>query len=230
MPKVQKYAHCFFCDESGDLSNVKTRYLIGAVVMTSNPSALKQDVARTKKNARPSIAQGLPLHAADQKLDVVIDLLKRVAKREDIVITVAILDKQWIWNRNADDNTLYNQFIGYLVQQALVISKDTSELAKVILERRYTNDKHNAALIKQLIMATTLDEDQVAIAAKVDSQWGECLQVADAIAWSTYQKYEKEVETFFDLLQNKVKTEIVLGINGWGQICSISEMNNERER
>jgi len=72
-----------------------------------------------------------------------------------------------------------------------------------------------------------LDEDQVIVATKTDHQWGECLQVADVVAWSMYQKYEKGDMIFFNLFKDKLEAEINLDINGEGIICLIDSMNND---
>jgi len=78
MSKPKPYTHWVFCDESGNLSNVKNRYLIGAAVGTSDPSTLRKVVDQTKKESRPSIPKGTALHATDLPSKMIMDFLKRI--------------------------------------------------------------------------------------------------------------------------------------------------------
>jgi len=67
---------------------------------------------------------------------------------------------------------------------------------------------------------------QIQLGGKNHHQWGQPLQVADSIAWSTYQKYEKLNGQFFDIFKDKIQLEQLLGVDGRGIIRPVSEMNN----
>jgi|GEM_PF-5035666 len=234
MSKTRQYTHWIFCDESGNLSNANTRYLMGAAVSTWDPATLKKMVIRTRKVNR--LPRGAPLHAADLKPKVVTDFLHRIALTPCLTLAVAILDKQWIWNSTRGRDHIYNQFFAYLIQQSILAHSGTANQAvseierqtQIVFERRDSYKKYRSGLIAEIQSRTSLEELQVELRDKYDVQWSEMLQIADSIAWSTYQKYEKNNEIFFDIVKDKVQLELMLGIDGQGKMRPISEMNNEK--
>lgn len=223
MSKSKPYTYWVFCDESGDLSTKKTRYLIAAAVGTQNPDTLKKAVIRTRKMNR--LARGKILHATDLDSKIVTDFLGLIVQVEDLKLSVAVLDKQWIWNQQEGYDALYNQLFAYLIQQAVLAQPNEAAQTLVILERR---KKYKSELISDIEKRTCLESSQIQLCAKNDRNWGQQLSVADSIAWSTYQKYEKQDEQFFEIFQDRIELEAVIGVDGLGVMRPVSEMNNSK--
>jgi len=216
------YTYWIFCDESGNLSNPNNRYLIGAAVGTRNPEALRKAANRIYEQNRRVVKKGKPLHATELDGKVVLNFLKQLVKIEDLTLSIVLLDKQWLWNYKSGYEALYNELFAYLVQKA--ISETMQPL--VVLERRDSYKKYEQNLIAEIQRYSSLVESQIALRGKNDAEWGKQLQAADAIAWSTYQKYEKQDERFFERFKEKISSEIVLGVDGVGIMRPVSEMNN----
>lgn len=215
------YTSWIFCDESGDLSTRKTRYLMGVAVSTRNPEMLRKAVIRTRQVNR--LPRGKALHATDLDSKIVIDFLRRITQIKDLILSVAILDKQWIWNQQEGYDHLYNQLFAYLIRESIFIQANSIVQPLIVLEKR---KKYHSNLVTEIVQATPLKQSQIQLCAKDDRNWGQQLQIADSIAWSTYQKYEKQDKQFFDLFKEKVRLEMILGVDGQGVMRSVSEMNN----
>jgi hypothetical protein len=76
-------------------------------------------------------------------------------------------------------------------------------------DRRYTNPALRDRLT-EFIVAGAAKPGQTLSFIHADSQRERALQAADAVAWSLFQKYERGDETFYRLLEARVKSEVVL--------------------
>lgn len=248
MNKPKPYTYWIFCDESGNLATEADRYLIGSAVGTSNPETLIKAVEYTrreflvKQGRRKKKGQGKKktrdittqsyLHATDLDDRIVIDLLQRIAKIDDLTLHVVILDRYFIWNRallqdlKERRDLLQNDLFTQLIKLAI---PDVTMQSLVVLERRDNPKTYRDDLIAKITKATALDASQIEICNKDDNRWGRPLQIADFIAWSTYQKYKNQDDSFFQIFRDQVLSEVVLGVNSQGLLQPVGEMGNKKE-
>ena len=227
------YTNWIFCDESGDLWNSNDRFLVGAAVGTRNPKSLRNVAQGVWKKYKKLIRSGTALHATELPSERVQEILAKFAQIDDLMIHVALLDKEMWWNREGNKHHLYNDLFTHLIKQAIrddsmldtMVVIETRPL--VVLEQRDNIKKYQDDLFEKLDKYAALKKEQVQIRGKEDQEWGRALQIADFVAWSTYQKYQKGNPKYLDVLQPKIKTILRLGVDVNGVMCPVAEMLNE---
>jgi hypothetical protein len=130
-------------------------------------------------------------------------LLTRIAAL-DVEICAAILDKHSAClPGNTED--WYRQVYAQAVQQALARHAQIT----VTMDKRYTKPSLRDRLV-QFIVAAAQRPGATLSFVYADSREEKALQAADAVAWSVFQKYEREDETFYGLIEGKIVGEVLL--------------------
>lgn len=74
------------------------------------------------------------------------------------------------------------------------------------MDNRYTKAALRDKLTQQ-IATQSQRSDTLLSFVYADSRRERALQVADVVAWSFFQKYERGEESFYDLIQHRIKGE-----------------------
>ncbi len=223
-----KYPSYMFSDESGDLTQRDSRFVVFGVVVTPHVKILHDVVKRTRQRYPKEIRSKTYLHAADQPPEVTQYLLEQLSKQEDVSVGVLIFNREvWLNRSQPPHDDLYQQLMGQAIQFSLPGSSMESSLAAgitVVVENRYKTRRQRERLIKTISAQTGIAADNIHSEGKTHSQWGPALQVADAIAWSWYQKVEREDDSFTSILTKKLPKEVVMGVDGAGVIRTAKEI------
>ncbi len=223
-----KYPLYMFSDESGDLAQQDGRFVIFGVVVTPQVKVLRDVVKRTKQRYPKETRSKPYLHAADDPPKVTRYLLDVLSNQSDVSVGVLVFNREvWI-NQSQPVDDLYQQLMGQALQFSLPGSSMESSLAAnihVVVENRYKTPRQRERLIKTISAQTGIATGNILSEKKTHSQWGPALQIADAIAWSWYQKVEKEDDSFVNVLINRLPVnEVVLGVDGAGVIRTAKEI------
>jgi hypothetical protein len=189
-----------FLDESGDVSYAPgaADNLVVAVVVVGHPERLRKAVVRTRKGLGKRFRTLPELKATRDAPRLVEKLLVRVIDIGfDAVAVVA--DKRRIVPPE-DPEALYRQVCARAVREALTRFGSLS----LTLDRRYTAARQQHQLGAALV-ACLENMEGVALAIEYeDSQKEKALQVADAIAWTVFQRYERGDETLWQVIRERV--------------------------
>ena len=188
-----------FLDESGDVAYTLEagNTLIVAVVVASHPEALRKAVTKTRK-ALGKRARNLPeLKAADSDPRLVQKLLTHAVGIGFDAVGV-VLDKRQIPEPD-DPEELYREACAVAVREVVRQWGSVS----VVLDRRYTKRQLREKL-EQALEGGVEDLGITMILRHEDSTRERALQVADAVAWSLFQKYERQDEAFWKIIRESV--------------------------
>jgi hypothetical protein len=77
------------------------------------------------------------------------------------------------------------------------------------LDKRYTDPRLRDHLVEAI--TDGIGPQAVLVLQQVESRQEQALQVADAVAWSLLQKYERGNETCYDILRDHIVVEEIVG-------------------
>ncbi len=192
-------------DEAGDtgIGARASRYLVVAGIACANLEPLRKAVMRTRKSLGKDLRTLPELKAWHTPAKITIQLLQRLAGLE-IEIYAAILDKHSA-KQPEEAEDWYRQVYTEAVRQALT----HHPYVTVTMDKRYTKVALQDRLV-QAVVAGSQRPDATLSFVQADSQQEQALQAADAIAWSIFRKYEREDDTFYSLIEGKLRGEILL--------------------
>jgi len=193
-----------FIDESGTVgAKTGTRFLVVVSLSVNQPRALELTIRRAIKKYGSKIASG-EIKAADFEERDILRLLREIEK-EDITVVAVILDQGAIRRQpkkaEANYRRLVARAIRYLVQR--------SPRAEICIDKRYTNERLRY-LLEKTIREEIADLPQVVLIRQENSSSRKELQAADAVAWSLFQKYERNDSRFYDVIASKIVIEDVV--------------------
>jgi hypothetical protein len=192
-------------DETGDtgVGPHSSRYLAVAGIVCPSLEPLRKAVMRTRKAWGKELRNIPELKAWHTLPKITTQFLTRIAAL-DVEICAAILDKRSA--RQPDDTEdWYRLVYAQAVQQAMPRHAQVT----VTMDKRYTKPSLRDKLV-QFIVATAQRPGATLSFVYADSQQERALQAADAVAWSIFQKYEHEDETFYRLIESKIVGKALL--------------------
>ncbi len=196
-----------FLDEAGDVGNApaSSRCLIVALVLTRNPVWLRKTVTKTRKHLGKKQRDIPEFKASKTDPKIVYKLLGLVAETGcEIVIVVA--DKR-DWERPTDPEDLYRHLCALAVRRCM----ERHPRLSLTVDKRYTRASLREAFKETIIGAISSLPNVFLAIENNTSEREKALQVADAVAWGLFQKYERGDESFYRLVQDNVIVEELLG-------------------
>jgi len=190
-------------DEAGDVGHAEgsSRYLVVAIVVVSNVNVLRKAVARVRKSIHKRRRDIPEFKAFKTDPRLTRRLLHNLAQL-DCEIIAMVIEKQ---PRKAPDDTedLYRRVCACAVRQCLERHPQLS----LYVDRRYTKpalrEKWNRVVLEKLG-----DLQRVILSIEHSASEEEpALQVADAVAWSLFQRYERGDDSFYRLIQGRIAVE-----------------------
>ncbi|MGA9347848.1 MAG: DUF3800 domain-containing protein [Anaerolineae bacterium] len=192
-----------FLDESGDVGHAtgSSHNLIIVVVVADNPARLRKVVAKTRKRLGKRRKDIPEFKAFKTDVRITNRLLRHAAKTEcEIVALVA--DKKVMGDLD-DPEALYRQLCALAVRRCLERHPQLS----LCVDKRYTNphlrEKQNRVILKEISSV----QQAVLVVEYSESKSESALQVADAVAWALFQKYERGDDSFYTLVKDKIIIE-----------------------
>lgn len=200
-----------FVDETGDVGRApgSSRYLIVAVVLARDPRPLRKAVVKTRKHLRKKLKNIPELKAKHTPQKVVARFLQYVVEL-DVEVVTAILDK-----RTAPVCSEPEDWYRLVCAEAVWPCFEKYGWLYLVLDRRYT-DKKRRVKLNHSVLSKTFNSAQgprafMAEIEHLDSAQEKGVQVADAVAWSIGQKYERGNDRFYEIIKDKIIVEKVLG-------------------
>jgi len=189
-----------FLDEAGDVAYTAraTATFIVVVVVVGNPERLGKAVVKTRKAWRRHVRGMSELKASHQPVRLTGALLQHAVEIGFDAVAV-VVDKSKT-ARPDNPEGLYRLACGRAVREAL----DRFGSLSLMLDRRYTSARPQHLLKQELVDALEKLPGKAVVIDYDDSQRSRALQVADAVAWSVFQKHERKDETTWQIIQGQV--------------------------
>lgn len=188
-----------FLDEAGDVgysAGASGKFIV-AVIVVGNRDRLRKAVSRTRKALDRQRLDLSELRASDSSPDVTQKLLTFAAQIGFDAVAV-VIDKGK-FPRPQDSEDLYRYACVRTVREAL----ERFGPLDLTVDRRYTK----MSLRDRLDRMLTSESKNLGITLNIrheDSKKEHLLQIADALAWTLFQKYERGDETLWKVVQGKV--------------------------
>jgi len=193
-----------FIDESGDLGKSGSKYFVIAALTTEAPKPIENAIKRIrtkklkKKLKKLSEIKGNNSSPEIRKY-VLKELIKHDCKFEIIAITKEKV-KDYLYDKK---HKLYNYIIGMLIEDMDIHAKDIS----LVIDK-----KDNNKLLKEdlnLYIKKKIEEKKFNFKIEIshkNSSDSRCLQAVDFIAWSVNRKLSFDDESYFKIIEPKVRT------------------------
>jgi len=195
--------HYGFLDESGILErkSKEGRHFVVSVVVVGNPAEIK-DVMRIARRKSPGqFRAGSIFHAYKEGRGFVKTILKEMAKK-DVEIIIGVWDKRRKGVK-MDENQLY----GKLVAQVVKITLEFYPWLDLVIHKRYTDPKFQRQLHNTIVERVKgIGSSFVAISQQDTNQRRE-LELADAVAYAVFQKYNRRNSDLYKIIEGKIKKE-----------------------
>jgi hypothetical protein len=178
-----------FIDESGNLakSGGATKYLILASVATDRPRQLDKAVKKIWR-AKPRVHESGELHAYDADEATRRKFLRALTTLE-IQVHVSVTKKS---SAKCDLHTQYYVMIAQEIRRAQNAYRIVADKRDTVRKRRQMLEKAGLeSLFRRVEFA--------------DSKAVKPLQAADFVSWAAFQKYEHGDNSYFDIIESKVK-------------------------
>ncbi len=190
-----------YLDEAGDVGRTEgaSRHLIVAVVV-ANPEPLRQAVTRTRKSLGKKLKQIPEFKAKHTPKRITAKLLRRVGGAEAEIVAV-ILDKQQV-TQPEDPEDWYRGLCTQVIQQCLA----RHPTLHLVVDQRYTNPTLRQRLVEAIVGGITQQHAIISL-EHADSTQEKAIQVADAVAWALFQKYEWGNDDLYKIIEEKIVVE-----------------------
>ena len=188
-----------FLDESGDTGTGlgATNHLVVAIVV-GDGKRLGNVVTKARRSLGRRV-QGVSELKASKDGDRIVSKLLSHATGAGFDAVVVVVDKRK-FDLSPDAEAIYRLACSRAVCEVLERFGSVS----LILDRRYTSQKQRRQLTEELI-AGVASMAGVALAIEYEfSEKEKGLQIADAVAWTVFRKFEREDETLWKGIQDRV--------------------------
>lgn len=190
-------AQCIFIDESGDLGQNGSKYLVLAALLLEEPKALERIIKNMRRNKfRKELRNANEIKADKSSKEVILHMLLKLNKVAGAKICFIVLEKRKLHSNylKNDKHELYNYVAGKLARNlSLGESRTKIRVDKstgVSLQRNF-----NRNFLKNLRGSP----EKISIEHSYSYSW-HGLQFADVLAWACFQKFEHNNSEYIDLI------------------------------
>lgn len=204
-----------FLDESGDLGfdfrkkGTSRFFAVTFLFVGGSKTPIEKLVKRTHSELKKKLKRRVGiLHAVNEKPITRQRLLKQLAKK-DCTMMAIYLNKHKVFTKLQDEKqVLYNYVTNILLDR--VYTKrviDTSKGIELIASRRETNKFLNENF-KDYLRQKVRDNHRGSIRVSIKTPAEEkILQAVDFVSWAIFRKYEKDDDSYYNLIRNKIIEE-----------------------
>jgi|Deesub1362A_J573_1020465.scaffolds.fasta_scaffold00529_29 hypothetical protein len=199
-----------YLDESGDLGFKKgTKHFVMALFTTRNQKAVSKAIARVKRKKLPRKLKGISEIKASRAPRKFARYVYKALAKENIAIYVTIVPTYKIpQHLRCEEGSLYNYIAGKTLLSAPL--GESSEIYLYLDKRshkglttREFNEHLRARVLHRFDRKTRFE------IYHRPSETLNCLQAADFICWAIYLKYEWKDEEWYQILKDKIRSEVV---------------------
>jgi hypothetical protein len=204
-----------FLDESGDLGFDFTKkgtsqfFVITVLFVEDSKRTIEKIVKKTHSELSKKIKRKTgALHAVYEKPITRQKLLKRLSKKDCVIMTI-YLNKKKVFSRLQDEKQVLYNYVTNILLDRIYIRKiiPASKHLELIASRRETNKFLNDNF-KDYISRQVKDNHNGTISVSIKTPSEEkCLQAVDFVSWAIFRKYEKGDDGYYNIIKDKISEE-----------------------
>lgn len=193
--------HYMYIDESGDLGEKGSRYMILAALLVEEPKNLDRIIKNMRRHKFKKELRKAVEIKADKSSDAVIRYtLQKLNDVKGAKIFYIVLEKKKLFSDflKNDKHKLYNYVAGKLAKNILLANMDIHIKIDKSKGKQMLREDFNGYFTK------CLTEKSTAIKATIEHSYSHSwsgLQFADILAWSCFQKFEHNNSDYVDLVK-----------------------------
>ena len=197
-----------FLDESGDLgfTQKSSKYFVIGLLIAKNEKEVENCVKRTRTAKLKKKFKEVPELKFNQSNDAVRKYLLKCVSSKDIEIHGIVLKKHQVYDYLKDHrNKIYNYLTGFLMDK-IITSPEERQLI-VILDKflsKESREDYNQ-YIKGKLSEFIKKNIKIEVEHK-DAMSERCLQVVDFIAGAIFNKYERNENRYYAIIEPKIKS------------------------
>ncbi len=197
-----------FIDESGDLGPKGSKYFVITAVWTNNPAFFERLIKNLRRHKfRKQLKNVQELKANKSSPELRQHLLKRFGEIEEARAHSIVLDKTKVTNEELiDKNKIYNYACGHLAASLSAGSKNLVVRIDKSKGKQALRDDFDAYFREKL--KENFYNKKVEIYHSWSNSWPG-LQIADFVAWATFQKFEHSNDSYMKLIEKKVNLTFI---------------------
>lgn len=207
-----------FLDESGDLgfdfSKSKTSNYFIISFLFLKDQKIKNSVGKIVKKIYQNFSKtgkrhhGGTLHCYKEEPKTRLRLLNLLAQKDISIITIYLNKRKVYTKLQNEKQVLYNYVVNILLDRLFTKKLvPLNEKIFLIASRRETNKFFNENF-KDYLKNQSQNNHNVDIDVCIKTPFEEkCLQIADFVCWSIFNKHEHGDETYYNLLKRKIIEE-----------------------
>jgi len=185
-----------FIDESGDIGPRGSNFLIVVGILSNNTELLYRIIKNCRRNKFNKELVNISEIKGSSSSEILIKHLIKEINKTNCKVYCITLDKNTIpWSRVDNKNKIYDFTAGYIAELLELNSEIDIRIDKSKAKKRDQNnfDEHFKSRLSK-------NNRYVKIYHSYSHSWSG-IQFADIIAWSFFQKFEKDDSQFVDLLK-----------------------------
>jgi len=188
-----------FIDESGDLGQGGSRYLVLAALIVPEPKRLVRIIRDLRWHKfRKELRKASEIKANRSSRELIRQMLIRLNQVPGARVSYAVLEKRRVFSPylKADRHRLYDYVAGKLARNLPVGSEGLTVLLDRSKEKQLQREEFDRCFRRNLKAAKGTP---VSIEHAYSHAWVG-LQFADALAWACFQKFERNNPEYVELL------------------------------
>ena len=189
-----------YLDESGDLGNKGSKYLVLAALLITNPSLLTKCIKNMRRHKfRKELRKVYEIKANKSSEDLRRHMLFALNKIADAKVFYIVLEKKKLFSTYLTDhrNTLYDYVAGKLAKYITLYDIDLEIRIDKSKGKQLLQQTFNHSFASNLRKSSSIRT--INIYHSPSHSWAG-LQFADILAWACFQKFEHGDSTYLDLL------------------------------
>lgn len=201
METTHSKLHYGFLDESGILEKKATsgNYFIISVAVVGNPGELQKAMKRARRKAQGRFVVHSVFKASKESKGFVRLVLEEVAKN-DVSIVAGVWDKQKK-HFDGDKNELYAHLLAHTASDALALYPKLD----LVVHKRYTSPRVRE-LVTSTMSSIVNSGNFLSVSHRTEAECRQ-LELADAVAWAIFQKYNNKDATYYRIIEHAIKKE-----------------------
>lgn len=197
-----------FLDESGDLgfTQKSSKYFVIGLLIAKNEKEIENCVKRTRKAKLKRKLKEVPELKFNQSSDAVRKYLLKCISTKDVEIHGIVLKKYQVYDYlKGHRNKIYNYLTGFLMNKIITSSEERQLI--VILDKflskesREDYNRYIKGKLSEFIKKTVNIEVE-----HKDSTSERCLQAVDFITGAISNKYERNNDEYYKIIEAKIKS------------------------
>ena len=189
-----------YIDESGDLGEKGSKYLVISCLVIENPASLDRIIKKMRRSKfKKELRKAQEIKATKSSPEIIKHMIRQINGISNVFVHFIVLEKGKVFSEFLKNNKhkLYNYISGKLGQKIIMNGCDLEIRIDKSKGKQILRDDFNSYFCSKLREKSSIPK--IKIDHSYSHSWSG-LQFADILVWSCFQKFEHDTNTFLELL------------------------------